>query len=72
MITSPARRLGRPMNVNDRCDRCGAGASVIAVLRSGAGSLLFCGHHGRLHQPVLERIAHCYEDPARPTLVAAA
>jgi hypothetical protein len=60
------------MNANDRCDRCGARASVIAVLHSGAGTLLFCGHHAQQRHPVLEGIAHCSEDPASRTLVTAA
>ena len=33
----------------DRCDRCGAGARVRAVLPSG-GELLFCRHHGNEHE----------------------
>lgn len=37
-----------PITAVDRCDRCGAGAYLRVVLRSG-GELLFCGHHGREH-----------------------
>lgn len=41
--------LTRPeLTAADRCDRCGAGAKVRAVLPSG-GELLFCGHHARAH-----------------------
>ncbi len=36
----------------DRCDRCSA-AAVISVLLHSGGVLLFCGHHGRMHQPDL-------------------
>jgi hypothetical protein len=36
----------------DRCDRCGAGAKVRAVLPSGS-ELLFCGHHARAHETKL-------------------
>ncbi|RIJ76244.1 hypothetical protein D1871_12360 [Nakamurella silvestris] len=40
----------------DRCDRCGAAASVRAVLSTG-GELLFCGHHARQHASRLEEMA---------------
>ena len=40
----------------DRCDRCGAAASVRAVLSTG-GELLFCGHHARQHASRLEELA---------------
>jgi hypothetical protein len=36
----------------DRCDRCGARAYVRVVL-PGGGDLLFCAHHGRVHQEAL-------------------
>jgi hypothetical protein len=39
----------------DRCDRCGAEAKVLAMLRTG-GELLFCGHHAREHRPRLHDI----------------
>jgi hypothetical protein len=32
----------RELKATDRCDRCGAQAK--AVLETGAGDLLFCGH----------------------------
>ncbi|MFZ2178493.1 MAG: hypothetical protein WAW17_31600 [Rhodococcus sp. (in: high G+C Gram-positive bacteria)] len=41
-LTSPA------LTAADRCDRCGAGARVRAVLPTG-GELLFCGHHATEH-----------------------
>lgn len=41
-----------PLTGLDRCDRCGAAALVRVVLREG-GELLFCGHHGRMHQSAL-------------------
>lgn len=39
-----------------RCDRCGAGAKVRAVLPSG-NALLFCGHHARAHETKLRDMA---------------
>ena len=41
-LTSPR------LTAADRCDRCGAGARVRAVLPTG-GELLFCGHHANEH-----------------------
>jgi len=35
----------RPINLVDRCDKCGAAAMVRATLLNG--ELYFCGHHGR-------------------------
>ena len=35
----------KPLNVNDRCDKCGAQAMIRATLANG--ELYFCGHHGR-------------------------
>lgn len=49
MITTLATS---PLNVADRCDRCGAQAYVRVMLASG-GELLFCAHHGREHTPAL-------------------
>jgi hypothetical protein len=37
-----------PLTAADRCDRCGAGARVRALLTSG-GELLFCQHHANEH-----------------------
>jgi hypothetical protein len=50
----------------DRCDRCGAQAKVLALLRTG-GELLFCGHHAREHRPRLGAIgAALIPDPEVP------
>lgn len=35
----------RPLEVSDRCDKCGAQAKVRATLVNG--ELYFCGHHAR-------------------------
>jgi hypothetical protein len=43
------------LTAEDRCDRCGAAAKLLAVLPSG-GELLFCGHHGREHRERLTEI----------------
>jgi len=45
-----------PVSPAERCDRCGARASVRAVLPGGA-DLLFCAHHGREHATKLREIA---------------
>jgi len=37
--------IHKPLNVNDRCDKCGAQAMVRATLANG--ELYFCGHHAR-------------------------
>jgi Zn ribbon nucleic-acid-binding protein len=48
--------LTRPeLTASDRCDRCGAAATMRAVLPSG-GELLFCGHHARQHQVRLREL----------------
>lgn len=41
-----------PLTTADRCDRCGARA-YIRVLLPGGGELLFCAHHGRVHEAAL-------------------
>jgi hypothetical protein len=41
-----------PLTAHDRCDRCSAAAQVRVCLTDG-GELLFCGHHGRMHQSAL-------------------
>ena len=48
----------------DRCDRCGAAATVRVVLASG-GELLFCGHHGRQHHARLTELAAVIHDNRR-------
>ena len=40
----------------DRCDRCGAAATMRAVLPSGA-ELLFCRHHARRHETRLRQLS---------------
>ena len=45
----------------DRCDRCGAQAYIRAVL-AGGSELLFCGHHGRRHEPKLRPLAVEWHD----------
>jgi ribosomal protein L37E len=46
-VPHPSRGI-RPLTPADRCDRCGAQAYVIAILRTG--DLMFCGHHARRYQ----------------------
>jgi hypothetical protein len=41
-----------PLTTADRCDRCGARA-YIRVFLPGGGELLFCAHHGRVHEEAL-------------------
>lgn len=49
--------LTRPeITAADRCDRCGAAATMRAVLPSGA-ELLFCGHHARQHKTRLRELS---------------
>ncbi|QNG19062.1 hypothetical protein G4H71_20005 [Rhodococcus triatomae] len=48
-LTSPQ------LTAADRCDRCGAGARVRAVLPTG-GELLFCGHHANEHTDRLREL----------------
>ena len=48
--------MAPPVSPADRCDRCGARATVRAVLPGGA-DLLFCAHHGRQHAVKLREIA---------------
>jgi hypothetical protein len=45
-----------PVSPAERCDRCGARASVRAILPGGA-DLLFCAHHGREHATKLREMA---------------
>jgi hypothetical protein len=61
----------QPLQVSQRCDRCGATAKVRAVLASG-GELLFCAHHARTHEARLRQAAVTLQsvgthlDPHRP------
>lgn len=52
-----------PLSPADRCDRCGARASIRAVL-PGGGDLLFCAHHGREHAARLRAVAVEIHDEA--------
>ena len=52
MTTTMPLLLEPLLTHQDRCDRCGAEAKVVALLRTG-GELLFCGHHAREHRPRL-------------------
>lgn len=52
----------------DRCDRCGAQASIRVILPTG-GELLFCGHHGRQHHDRLEQLAAVIHDTRTTTSV---
>lgn len=45
-----------PLSPAERCDRCGAKATVRAVLPGGA-DLVFCSHHGRKHAAQLRAVA---------------
>jgi hypothetical protein len=52
-VASAPEVSARPvLKLTDRCDRCGAQAFIRAVM-AGGGDLLFCGHHGARHLPVL-------------------
>ncbi|MDQ1675425.1 MAG: hypothetical protein QOC93_569 [Actinomycetota bacterium] len=52
MTTTRPPALQPLLTRQDRCDRCGAEAKLLALLRTG-GELLFCGHHAREHRPRL-------------------
>lgn len=49
-----------PLDLCDRCDRCGSQAYYRALFTHG--ELLFCGHHGRELMPLLEAEALLVED----------
>lgn len=51
----------RALVAADRCDRCGAQAHVRVLLPSG-GELLFCAHHGRVHEARLREMAAAIQD----------
>ncbi len=55
------------LSATDRCDRCGARA-YIRVTLPGGGDLLFCAHHGRIHEGALRRSAlHFHDETGRLT-----
>lgn len=58
-VTTPTittAETGAPLTAADRCDRCGARASVRVVL-PGGGDLVFCGHHARAYDAKLKEMA---------------
>jgi hypothetical protein len=58
-VTTPTittTETGAPLTAADRCDRCGARASVRVVL-PGGGDLVFCGHHARTYDAKLKEMA---------------
>ena len=50
-----------PLNVSDRCDRCGAQAFVRVHLEGGS-ALQFCGHHFKEHEVRLRSVAVDVQD----------
>lgn len=61
----------RELIAADRCDRCGAQARVRVLLPSG-GELLFCAHHGHLHETKLRELDAAIQDDSRTRSVASA
>lgn len=45
-----------PLTAADRCDRCGARATIRVIFDGGA-ELLFCGHHARKYDTALRAVA---------------
>jgi len=43
--------MANRMSKSDRCDRCNSEAFFLAI--KGKKHLLFCAHHGRMHQEKL-------------------
>jgi hypothetical protein len=54
----------RTLVAADRCDRCGAQAHVRVLLPSG-GELLFCAHHGRVHEAKLRELEAAIHDSSQ-------
>ncbi|MBT8228394.1 MAG: hypothetical protein HKP61_15800 [Dactylosporangium sp.] len=54
LISKPAVRVADVLD--ERCDRCGARARLIAYFPSGR-SLAFCGHHANRHAAHLTETA---------------
>jgi hypothetical protein len=52
MPTETIRPVGPALTANDRCDACGARASV-RVWMPGDLDLLFCNHHYQKNEPAL-------------------
>jgi hypothetical protein len=61
-MTAPtvAEERTTPIELTERCDRCGAQAYFRAVFTHG--ELLFCGHHGRELMGRLQNEAILVED----------
>jgi hypothetical protein len=51
----------RELIAQDRCDKCGAQAKVIATFLNG--ELMFCGHHAREVKASLQMKAATLYDP---------
>jgi ribosomal protein S14 len=63
-LTTPVATPHTPGSpTEERCDRCGARAKVLATLHTG-GELAFCRHHVRQHRAALEQLALIVEHPA--------
>jgi hypothetical protein len=60
MSTSTIVQDSQPLEVADRCDRCGAQAYVRVGLMNG--ELLFCGHHFAKQQAALVSAAISIRD----------
>jgi len=45
-----------PLTAADRCDRCGARATMRLVF-GGGSDLLLCGHHARKHDDAIQASA---------------
>ncbi len=56
METMTTTTAAPPLSPADRCDRCGARASIRAIMPGGA-DLYFCAHHGREHGERLREVA---------------
>jgi hypothetical protein len=48
LISKPAVRVADALD--ERCDRCGAAAKLVARFTAG-GDLAFCGHHANRYAP---------------------
>lgn len=59
-----------PLTGLDRCDSCGAGAYVRAVM--GESELLFCAHHARQHEAKLKPLADDWQDESHKLSVQTA
>ncbi len=61
LLSRPAVRVGG--GLNERCDRCGAAAKLLARFPAG-GDLLFCGHHAnRYAERIMETASAVIVEP---------